>query len=225
MDSDWHVQYFSCSSIHSYPSQCGSWLSVLGKATSRVASSSSHCLSCISTLGSTRAGYVGISCSVSSIFLGKSSNSGGLGVECIQSSLDVSGKLWLSSSCISPAGSVQISGRTCHSSIQTSDSGGIMLYGGSLASHSSQHVGNVSQCCPVVKDLVMDVLVGQVFRALPYLHLTIWLLRNMCCAVKGSLPQSVRWWQGQLEYLEWRSTSNVVKNGQVGALKREYHTM
>ena len=39
--------------------------------------------------------------------------SGGLRVECLQPSLDVSGKLYVSSSCISFTSSVQVSGRTC----------------------------------------------------------------------------------------------------------------
>ena len=68
----------------------------------------------------------------------------GIGVECIQPSLDVSGKLCLSSSCISSSSYVQVSGRTCHRSFQTFDSSGTMLDGGSLAFHSSQHVGRCS---------------------------------------------------------------------------------
>ena len=50
----------------------------------------------------------------------------------------------LSSSCISSSSSVHVSGRRDHRSIQTFDSGGIMLDGDSLASHSSQHVGRHS---------------------------------------------------------------------------------
>ena len=44
----------SSSSIHSYPSQCGGWLSVLGPDASRVASSPSGGSSRFSPLGSTR---------------------------------------------------------------------------------------------------------------------------------------------------------------------------
>ena len=40
----------------------------------------------------------------------------------------------------------------------------------------------------------MDVFVGQVLKGLPYLHLTLWLLRDMCCADRGSLSQSFRQW-------------------------------
>ena len=69
---------------------------------------------------------------------------GGLGVECLQMSLDISGKLCVSSSCINSSSSVQVSGRTCQRSTQTFDSGGTMLDGGSLASHSFQHVGRHS---------------------------------------------------------------------------------
>ena len=64
---------------------------------------------------------------------------GALGVECLQPSLDFSGKLCVSSFGSGPSSSVQVSGRTCQQSTQTSDSGGAMLDGGSLASHSSQH--------------------------------------------------------------------------------------
>ena len=75
---------------------------------------------------------------------GKSTTSGGLGVECLQPSLDFSGKLCVSSSSSGPSGSVQVFGRTCQQSTQTFDSGGTMLDGGPLASHSSQHVGRCS---------------------------------------------------------------------------------
>ena len=67
--------------------------------------------------------------------------SGGLRVECLQLSLDVSAKLYISSSHISSSSSIQVSGRTCQRSTQTFDSYGTMLDGGSLASHSFQHVG------------------------------------------------------------------------------------
>ena len=47
---------------------------------------------------------------------------------------------------------------------------------------------NVPQHCPVIKDLIMDVLLGQVLKGLPYLHLTLWLLRDVCYIDRGSLP-------------------------------------
>ena len=68
----------------------------------------------------------------------------GIGVEHLQLPLDVSGMQCVSSSCISSPSSVQVSSRTCQRSTQTFDSGGTMLDGGSLASHSSQHVGRHS---------------------------------------------------------------------------------
>ena len=75
---------------------------------------------------------------------GNSTASGGLGVECLQPSLDISGKLCVSSSSSGPSCSVQVSSRTCQLSTQTFTSGGSMLDGGSLASHSSQHAGRCS---------------------------------------------------------------------------------
>ena len=65
-------------------------------------------------------------------------------VVCLQPSLDVSGKLCVSSSHIRSSSSIYVSGRTCQRSTQTFDSDGTMLDGGYLASHSSQHVGKHS---------------------------------------------------------------------------------
>ena len=76
------------------------------------------------------------------------------------------------------------------------DSGGTMLDGGSLASHSSQHVGRHSLAVSHHKNVVMDVLVGQALKGLQYLHLTLSLLSDVCYANKVSLPQSVRQWWG-----------------------------
>ena len=73
--------------------------------------------------------------------------------------------------------------------------------------------------CPVIKDLTADVSVGQALKSLQYLHLTLWLLSNVCYADRGSLPQSVRQWWGQLECLHQRSTSSV---GKVGVLNKVY---
>ena len=54
--------------------------------------------------------------------------------------------------------------------------------------------------CPLLKDLIMDVSVGQALKGLQYLHLTLWLLSNMCYADRGSLRRSVRQWWGQLKH-------------------------
>ena len=143
----WHC------SIHSYPSQCGSQLSVMGMVASRVISSLLHCPNSFSSLGSAIGGSVCIlphhSMSTFS-HLGNSTTSGGLGFECIQPSLEVSGKLCLSFSCICSSSSVQVSGGICHRSVQTFDSDGTIFDGGSLASHSSQQVGRcfvTLSCC------------------------------------------------------------------------------
>ena len=78
------------------------------------------------------------------LHLGISTTSGGLGVECLQPSLGISGQLCVSSSCISSSSYVHVCGRTYQRSTQTFDSSGTMLDGGSLAPHRSQHVGRHS---------------------------------------------------------------------------------
>ena len=46
-------------------------------------------------------------------------------------------------------------------------------------------LADVPQQCPLVKDLIEDVLVGQVLKGLQYLHLTLWLLSNVCYVDRG----------------------------------------
>ena len=86
-------------------------------------------------------------------------------------------------------------------------------------------LADVPLWCPIVKDLVMDVWVGQALKGLQYLHLTLWLLNNMYYADRGSLPQSVRQWWGQLDCLCQGSTSSAGRSGPVGRLDRVYQTV
>ena len=64
-------------------------------------------------------------------------------------------------------------------------------------------LADIPQHCPIIKDLIVAVLVGHVLKGLPYLH-----LRD-----RGSHPQSIRQWWGQLVCLGQRFTSNVGRNG------------
>ena len=86
-------------------------------------------------------------------------------------------------------------------------------------------LADVPWWCPLVKDLVMDVSVGQVLKGLQYLHLTLWLLSNVCYTDRGSLPWSVRQWWGQLEHLCQGSTSSAGRSGPCGVLNRVYQTI
>ena len=95
---------------------------------------------------------------------------GGLWVEYFQPSLGISGKLSLSFPCISSYTSVQVYGGICHSLIHTFDSSGTMLDGSFLASHNFNMLEDIPQCCSFVKDLIVDVSVGQVLKDLQYLH-------------------------------------------------------
>ena len=156
---------------------------------------------------------------------GNSTASGGLGVECLQPSLEFSGKLCVSSSSSGPSCSVQVSSRTCQQSTQTFASGGSMLDGSSLASHSSQHAGRCSSvvshhkrsCCGCFGRPGTQGSAISAFNPL--------LLSNVCYANKGSLPQSVRQWQGQLKRLHQGSTSSAGGSGPVGVLDRVYQTV
>ena len=86
-------------------------------------------------------------------------------------------------------------------------------------------LADVPQWCPIIKDHIVDVFVGQGLKGLQYLHLTLWLLNNVCCTDRGPLPQSVRQWQGQLKHLHQGSTSSAGGSGPGFALDRVYQTM
>ena len=86
-------------------------------------------------------------------------------------------------------------------------------------------LADIPQWCPIIKDLIMDVSVGQVLKGLPYLYLTLWLLSDVCYGDRGSLPQSVRQLWGQLKHLHQRSSSSVGRDWQVGVLDRVHQTM
>ena len=129
------------------------------------------------TFGSPRGGSAGIlpyHSMPALLHFGNASTSGALGVEFPQTTLAVFSKLCISSSCISSSSSVHVFGRMSEMSTKTFDSGVILLDGGSLASHSSQHVGRqLSLHCPIIKDLIMDVSAGHMLKSLPYQHLTL----------------------------------------------------
>ena len=79
--------------------------------------------------------------------------------------------------------------------------------------------------CHIVKDLIIDDSFGWVLKGLQFLNLTLWLLIDVCCADRCSLPQSVRQWQGWLKHLQQTFTSNAGKNWLVGVVKKMYQTM
>ena len=181
-------------------------------------------------LGPSRGGPAGIFSfySMPALFhFGNSSASGGLGVECLQPSLEFSGKLCVSSSSSGPSCSVQVSSRTSQWSTQTFTSGGSMLDGGSLASHSSQHAGRCSSAVSHHKRSRCGCFgrpgaQGSVISAFNPLAAQQCVL----CTDRGSLPSSVR----QL----CRGNSNIyIKGlpavleggGPGGVLDRFYQTM
>ena len=113
------------------------------------------------------------------------------GDECIKLSLKVSVSYVFPPPALIPH-VVQVSSGTYHRSIQTSYSSSTTLDGGSLASHSPQHVARHSITVFSQKGSCKRCFSRLGAPGLPLLHLTLWLLRDMCCIDKGSLPQSVR---------------------------------
>ena len=84
---------------------------------------------------------------------------------------------------------------------------------------------DITHQCPILKDLILDALIGQVLMGLKSLHFTLWLLRDVCCTDKGSLPWCVRQWWRWLEYLQKNFTNSAGKSWLVGVLERVYQTL
>ena len=132
---------------------------------SQVAPASLHSSGCISSLGSTRGGFLGIltyqSISVL-LHLGKSSTSAGLGVECFQPPLAYQ------VSCMFPPPTLvplvyPVPGKLWHRSTEASYAYGTLLDGHSLDSHNCQKLEDILQC-PILKNPIMDVVVGQMLK-------------------------------------------------------------
>ena len=192
-----------------------------------MASSPSDGSSSFSPLGPTRGGSAGIlqyHSMLALLHLRNSTTSGGLGVECLQPSLDVSGRLCVSSSGISSSSSVQVLAEHVKGQLRLLILVAPCWMEAPWLPTVLNMLADIPQCCPIIKDLVLDVSVGYVLKGLPYLHLTLWLLRDVCCMDRDSLPQPVRQWWGDPESLLQRSTSSVGRNGQVSVLSRVYQT-
>ena len=163
--------------------------------------------------------------SVSTILhLWQSITSGNPGVECSQQFHDMSGELYISSCCRGYPSSVLVSNRMCHQSIQTFDSNCTLLDGGSLASHNFQHVGRHSSlmsCHNKSCQGCFSRLGAQGSAITPF---NLWLLRDVCCADKGSFS----FWQamvGKLSVYNKSFPAVVGRNGQAGVFRSVYHTV
>ena len=120
-----------------------------------------------------------------------------LEVGCFHSSLDILGEC-ISPFCINSSHSIQVSPRTCHRSIQTSNSSCILFDRGSLASNGSQHVGRhsplISHCKRYQGCFSRLGAQGCAIIAFNY------LMANTCCVDKVSqkiYQQCLKEWEGR----------------------------
>ena len=125
---------------------------------------------------------------------GKSSTFGGLGVKCIQPSLNISVCCVFPSPALSPLVLSKFLAEHVTGQFRLLILVVPCWMAGLWLPTVLNMLEDIPQCCTVTKDLIMDVSVGQVLKGQPYLHLNVWLLRYMCYIYKGSLSQSVRQW-------------------------------
>ena len=76
-------------------------------------------------------------------------------------------------------------------------------------------LADVPRSCPIIKDLIVDVLAGLVLKGLPYLHLSLWLLRDVCCTYRVLFLSLSGQWQWQLEHQCQRLPAILEGKGQV----------
>ena len=191
IDSGWQAQYYSCSGIPSYPSHCGSWLSIVGKADFQTG---------ISFMNS----WSGVSNQLEMDFLAPSCTNPCQHYYTLENLLHLEPWNWMLSTifeglrCIRyspqelvPLALSKFSGKTCHRSIQPFNSRHTLLDGGCLAFNCSQHLGDIPHCCPIIKDLArcFGKLSAQGPATATFNPLASY---RPCCANKGFLPQLIR---------------------------------
>ena len=136
-----------------------------------------------SPLGPSRGGPTGIFSFQSrpALFhLRNSTTSGGLGAECLQPSFDFSDKFpppALVPLVLSKFLAEQVKGELRHLILVAP-----YWMEAPWLSTVLKMLADVPWWCPIIKDLIGDVSVGQVLKGLQYLHLTLWQLSNVCYA-------------------------------------------
>ena len=114
------------------------------------------------------------------LYLGICTTLWGLGIECLQPSLDISGKLHVSSSCISSLVLSKFLAEQVKGQLRQLILVASCWMEACWLPTVLNMLADIPQSCPIIKDLIMDVSVGQVLKGVPYLHLTLWLFSNVC---------------------------------------------
>ena len=195
IESGLQAWYYSYSSIHTHPSYCGSWLFLLGVVGTWVAPASLHSSGCISSFGSTRgqsAGILPYQWMPVLLHLEKSSTFWGLGGECFNHlwAYPVS-YLFPPPALVSLVLSTFLTERVTGQFI-------LLIFVVPGCKEASwlltvlNMLADIPCQCPIIKDLIMDFMLSHMIKDLILLHLTLWMLKGVCCADRGSLLQSFR---------------------------------
>ena len=186
--------------IHTYPSQCESQLSSMEKVNSRVAPSSSHTSGSISPLGSTRGGgslSIPMYQSVSALLhFGKYTTFGSLGLNNFNHPRNFKVSYVFPSHAFTPLVLSKFLAEHVIDRFRPFILLALCCMETPWLSTVINMLKEIPHCCLIIKYLIMDVSVDQMLEGLQSLHLTLWLLRDVCYTDKGSLPQSVWQWQG-----------------------------
>ena len=121
------------------------------------------------------------------LHLGTTTTSGVLGFECLQPSLDISGMLYVPPPTFLPLVQSKLLAEHVKGQLRLLILVALCWMEVPWFTTVLNILANVLWQCPIIKDPIMDVLVGHMLKGLPYLHLTLWLLREMCVAQTGVL--------------------------------------
>ena len=123
--------------------------------------------------------------------LGESIIPGSLEVEGFQPSIDISSELCIFSFIISPHSSIKCPGKHIRGQFKLLIVVTLNWVEASWPTTVLNILENVPHEVFHFKNLISNVFGDWLLKGMPSLHLTLWLLRDMCCVDNASHPQSV----------------------------------
>ena len=142
-----------------------------------------------------------------------------------QPSLATSGGLYISASGISSSSYVQVFSRTCHKSIQTSNSHNNLLHASPWLPSILNMLEKILLTVPWQKISSWFLVAFLVLKGLPSLHLMLWLVSDVCCLDKGSVPQPSGGVWSDMSIYSKGSSAVFERMGKLVCLKRVYQNV
>ena len=216
-ESGWQAWCYSYSGIYTYPSECGSWVSLSGKIGPEwhlfphIAQAAFH------LWGQLEVDLLVYSCTNQCqvyYTLQSPLPVGASGLNAFNHYWTCQVSYMFPSPPLLPLLSNQVSGRTCHRSFQISYSSGTLVDGGTWLLTDLAILEDIPHWYPIIKRPHF----GRLGRPGAQ-ESAITAFNPSCCTDKSSLPSSIRHWYAQLEHLLQKFTINAGNIVKVVVLK------